>query len=94
VTARGIELGRAFSRVAREAGLSAAQLAVLWVKEQLGITAPIIGPRTLEQLEHLLPVLEMSLSADVHAACDALVPPGSAAVDFHNTAPWMKMAIM
>ena len=73
-----------------EAGLSAAQLAVLWVKEQPGITAPIIGPRKLEQLEHLLPLLEMSLPDEVRAACDALVPPGSAAVNFHNTAPWMK----
>jgi aryl-alcohol dehydrogenase-like predicted oxidoreductase len=93
VTARGIELGRAFSQVAKEAGMSAAQLAILWVKEQPGITAPLAGPRTLEQLVHLLPLLEMSLPEDVRAACDALVPPGSAAVNFHNTAPWMKMAV-
>ena len=93
VTARGIELGRAFSQVAREAGLSAAQLAVLWVKDQPGITAPLIGPRTLEQLEHLLPLLEMTLPADARAACDALVSPGSAAVNFHNTAAWMKMGV-
>jgi aryl-alcohol dehydrogenase-like predicted oxidoreductase len=93
VTARGIELGRAFSQVAEEAGISAAQLAILWVKEQPGITAPLIGPRTLQQLEHLLPLLEMSLPEDVRAACDTLVPPGSAAVDFHNTAPWMKMVV-
>ncbi len=93
VTAQGIEMGRAFSQLAREAGLSAAQLAVLWVKDQPGITAPLIGPRTLEQLEHLLPLLEMSLPADVRAACDALVPPGSAVVNFHNTAPWMKMVV-
>lgn len=93
VTARGIELGRAFGQVAKEAGMSAAQLAILWVKEQPGITAPLVGPRTLEQLVHLLPLLEMSLPEDVRAACDALVPPGSAAVNFHNTAPWMKMAV-
>jgi len=93
VTARGIELGQAFSQMAQEAGLSAAQLAVLWVKEQPGITAPLIGPRTLEQLDHLLPLLEMALPAGLRAACDALVPPGSAAVDFHNTAAWMKMAV-
>ena len=35
--------------------ISPAQLAVLWVKDQPGITAPIIGPRTLDQLEHFLP---------------------------------------
>ncbi|MCA9920694.1 MAG: aldo/keto reductase, partial [Anaerolineales bacterium] len=62
VTQAGIEVGRQFGRLAQEAGISAAQLAVLWVKDQPGITAPIIGPRTAEQLAHLLPVLEMSLS--------------------------------
>lgn len=93
ITARGIEVGRAFGEIAREAGLSAAQLAVLWVKDQPGITAPIIGPRTLQQLQHLLPVLEMSLPDYARAACDALVSPGSAAVNFHNTALWMKGAI-
>ena len=93
ITTRGIEVGRAFGKIAQEAGLSAAQLAVLWAKDQPGITAPIIGPRTVEQLEHLLPVLEMSLPGYARAACDALVPPGSAVVDFHNTAPWMKMLV-
>ncbi len=93
VTARGIEVGNEFVRLAQEVGISAAQLAVLWVKDQPGVTAPLIGPRTLEQLEHFLPVLEMSLTDEVRAACDALVPPGSAAANFHNSAPWMKMKL-
>lgn len=93
VTERGVAISRPFSDLAHAAGLSPAQLAVLWAKDQPGITAPIIGPRTLAHLEHLLPVLEMSLPDDVRAACDALVPPGSAVVNFHNTAPWMKMQL-
>ena len=93
VTARGIEVGNEFVKLAQEVGISAAQLAVLWVKDQPGVTAPLIGPRTLEQLAHYLPVLEMTLGDDVRAACDALVPPGSAAANFHNSAPWMKMKL-
>jgi len=93
VTARGVEVGRRFSALAAEAGLSPAQLAVLWNKEQPGVTAPIIGPRTVAQLEEVLPVLEMALDDDVRAACDELVPPGTAVVDFHNTAAWMKMSV-
>lgn len=93
VTARGIAVGNEFVKLAQEVGISAAQLAVLWVKDQPGITAPLIGPRTLAQLEHYLPVLEMSLTDEVRAACDALVPPGSAAANFHNSAPWMKMKL-
>lgn len=93
VTRRGVEVGRRFVRLAQEHGIDAAQLAILWVKDQPGVTAPIIGPRTVAQLENLLPVLEMSLSEELRAACDALVPPGSAVANFHNSAPWMKMRL-
>lgn len=93
ITARGIEVGNKFVELAKERNLSPAQLAVLWVKDQPGITAPLIGPRTMEQLEHFLPVMEMELDSATRLACDELVPPGSAAADFHNSAPWMKMQI-
>jgi aryl-alcohol dehydrogenase-like predicted oxidoreductase len=93
VTERGIEAGRRFVALAREHGHDPAQLALLWVKDQPGITAPIFGPRTLAQLEHALPVLEMTLSDELRRACDELVPPGSAVVNFHNTAGWMLQRI-
>ncbi|MDJ0757261.1 MAG: aldo/keto reductase [Ardenticatenaceae bacterium] len=93
VTQRGIEVGNQFVSLAEQAGISPAQLGVLWVKDQPGVTAPLIGSKNVAQLEHMLPVLEMTLSDDLRAACDELVPPGSAAADFHNTAPWMKMKV-
>lgn len=93
VTERGIEVGNRFVQLAGAHGLSPAQLGVLWVKEQAGVTAPLIGPRTMEQLVHFLPVLGMTLDEELRLACDELVPPGSAAADFHNTAPWMKMVV-
>ena len=94
VTDRGIEVGRRFSEIAVGCGMSAAQLAVLWVKSQPGITAPLIGPRSVAQLEHLLPVLEAELPDEVRSACDALVPPGTAVANFHNSAKWMKAQFM
>lgn len=93
VSQRAIEVANQFVELARQSGHDPAQLAVLWVKDQPGLTAPILGPRTLEQLEHLLPVAQMKLSDDLRAACDALVPPGSAVANFHNSAPWMKMRV-
>ena len=90
VTAKGIETGRRFSALAGEAGLPPAQLAVLWVKDQPGVTAPLIGPRSIEQLEALLPVAGLSLDDETRAACDALVPPGNCVSNFYNSAPWMK----
>ncbi|MCP4416043.1 MAG: aldo/keto reductase [Chloroflexi bacterium] len=93
VTTRGIEVGNKFVKLAQAMGISAAQLAVLWVKDQPQVTAPLIGPRTLEQLQHFVPVLEMTLDESVREACDQLVPPGSAVANFHNSAPWMKMQL-
>jgi aryl-alcohol dehydrogenase-like predicted oxidoreductase len=93
VTARGVAVGQQFVALAAAHQIAPAQLALLWAKDQPGITAPIVGPRTLAQLDAILPVCAMSLGAELRAACDALVPPGSAAVNFHNTAGWMKMQI-
>jgi aryl-alcohol dehydrogenase-like predicted oxidoreductase len=93
VTRRGIEIAREFAKIAGRIDISAAQLALLWCKDQPGITAPLLGTRTLEHLEHLLPVAEMSLDDETRAACDELVPPGSVAANFHNTAYWMKTAV-
>jgi len=93
VTPAGIEAGRRFAIIARDHGKTPGQLALLWCKDQPGVTSPILGPRTIEQLTELLPVLEMSLTPSERLACDALVPPGGVVANFHNTAPWMKTPI-
>jgi 1-deoxyxylulose-5-phosphate synthase len=90
VTAAGIEVGRRFVDLAEAHGIAPAQLALLWVKDQPGVTAPLFGPRTEAQLAAMLPVAAMSLSDELRRACDELVPPGRAVVNFHNTASWMK----
>jgi aryl-alcohol dehydrogenase-like predicted oxidoreductase len=93
VTERGIAVGTRFVALAAAYGLPPAQFALLWAKDQPGITAPLFGPRSAEQLQHVLPVLDLQLSDVARADCDALVPPGSVVVNFHNTAPWMRMQI-
>lgn len=93
VSPHAVEAGQRFVALADQAGLPPAQLALLWVKDQPGVTAPLFGARTVEQLEHILPVLGMRLSDDLRVACNELVPPGSAVANFHNSAPWMKMRI-
>jgi aryl-alcohol dehydrogenase-like predicted oxidoreductase len=93
VTTSGLDIALAVRGLADERGLTASQLALLWVKDQPGVTAPIIGPRTLEQLDDALSVLDLSLDEQTRVEFDALVHPGSAVVDFHNTAGWVKTRV-
>jgi aryl-alcohol dehydrogenase-like predicted oxidoreductase len=93
VTSRGVEAGAKFVEIANRVGKMPGQLALTWCKDQLGITSPIVGPRTIEQLRELLPVLEMQLSDDERSACDEINPPGGVLVNFHNTSGWLKTPI-
>ena len=61
VTERAVNAATQVAALAKQRGLSVAQFALTWVKDQPGVTAPIIGPRTMEQLEDLLPVLDKNL---------------------------------
>ena len=94
VTERGIAVGQQFAALARQHGYDPAQAAYLWAKDQPGVTAPIIGPRTLAQLKQALPVANMVLSDELRAACDALVSPGSVVASFFNSAAWMRWKIV
>jgi len=70
--------------LAQEKGCTPSQLALAWVASQPGITSPIIGPRTLEQLEDNLGALEVELTAEDRARLDEVAPPGSVTVRFYE----------
>jgi aryl-alcohol dehydrogenase-like predicted oxidoreductase len=93
VSTRGIEAGARFAEIAERSGRTPGQLALIWCKDQPGITAPIVGPRTIAQLRDLLPVLELQLSPEERAACDAINPPGGVVANFHNTSGWLKTPV-
>ncbi|MGH8840037.1 MAG: aldo/keto reductase [Jiangellaceae bacterium] len=54
-------------------------VALAWLLHQDGITAPIIGPRTADQLESVLPAVSLSLDGPVLERLDEIFPgPGPA----------------
>ncbi len=83
-------MGLKFAKKAEEKGCSAAQLAVAWILNRPGITGTILGPRNLEQLEGLLPALDIMLDDNDMKFFDSLVPPGRYVVNYFNTSGWMK----
>lgn len=62
--------------LAEDAGLSLLELAIAFVIRHPGITAAIVGPRTMAQLESYLPALDAVLSDDVLDRIDEIVAPG------------------
>ncbi len=64
----------------REIGHAPADVALAWVAQQPGITAPIIGPRTMEQFEGNLGALDIELEEETLQRLDELFPgPGGPA---------------
>lgn len=65
--------------LAADLGVSVAVLSLAWLLARPGVAAPIIGPRTPEQLEALLPAVDLVLGEDVLARLDEIWPgPGEA----------------
>jgi aryl-alcohol dehydrogenase-like predicted oxidoreductase len=62
--------------LAASKGSTLSQLALAWCVQQPGVTSPIIGPRTLEQLEDNLAALNVTITDHERSAVDQLVPPG------------------
>ncbi|MEM9954528.1 MAG: aldo/keto reductase [Chloroflexota bacterium] len=69
--------------LAREKSVKPIQIAMAWSLSKDGITTPIIGPRTIEQLADYLGVLEISLTEEDHIRIDTVSPPGQAIVPYY-----------
>jgi aryl-alcohol dehydrogenase-like predicted oxidoreductase len=73
---RKLEIVDALATIADEAGMSLIELAVGFVINHPGVTAAIVGPRTMEQLESQLPAADVTLSPEILDKIDELVAPG------------------
>ena len=62
--------------LAAEVGATLSQLALTWNLQQAGITAPIIGPRTMEQLLDNLQATEVQIPQSLSDRIDAICPKG------------------
>jgi aryl-alcohol dehydrogenase-like predicted oxidoreductase len=93
VTQTGRQVAAQVGEMAQERGMTTAQLALLWVKDQPSVTCPIVGPRTMAHLEDAIAILDRTLPGSDRPLFDELVHPGNAVADFHNSNEWMKARI-
>jgi aryl-alcohol dehydrogenase-like predicted oxidoreductase len=86
VTPKALDVIEALIELAKERNCSPAQLALAWNAAQPGITAPIIGPRTMQQLLDNLGAANVTLSAGDLARLDAVAPPMSSSLRYYDAA--------
>jgi aryl-alcohol dehydrogenase-like predicted oxidoreductase len=89
---RKLEAVEDLALLADSAGLTMIQMALAFVLEHPAVTAPIVGPRTLDHLEAQLEAADVRLSADVLDRIDEIVPPGTNPnpADAGWTNPWVS----
>jgi NDP-hexose C3-ketoreductase / dTDP-4-oxo-2-deoxy-alpha-D-pentos-2-ene 2,3-reductase len=72
-----------FEELCNEIGAPPASVGLAWLLHQPGISAPITGPRTLEQLEASLGAVDVRLSDEILKKLDAIFPgPGPSPQSF------------
>jgi aryl-alcohol dehydrogenase-like predicted oxidoreductase len=71
-----LEAADALARLAEESGVSLIHMAIAFVIRHPAVTAAIIGPRTMEQLESQLGAAEVELDAAILDRIDEIVAPG------------------
>ena len=73
---RKLDAAEALAQLAEEAGMSLIETAIAFVINHPAVSAAIIGPRTMEQLEGQLPAADVKLADDVLDRIDRIVTPG------------------
>jgi aryl-alcohol dehydrogenase-like predicted oxidoreductase len=72
--------------MANDKNCSMSQLSLAWNMSQPGVTAPIIGPRTFEQIEDNLRSVEVEMTEEDFSRIDELVPPKGYIVRYYDEA--------
>jgi aryl-alcohol dehydrogenase-like predicted oxidoreductase len=77
-------IAQTIKRHADAAGITPVQFAFAWVLANKLVTAPIAGPRTMEQFESYLPALDYAFTAEDEALINSLVPVGHPSTPGYN----------
>ena len=83
-TDRAFDVLELAETLAAEKSCTVSQFALAWVGQQPGITSPIIGPRTMEQLEDNLGALKVTVTDADRARIDAVILPGREVAPYYE----------
>jgi aryl-alcohol dehydrogenase-like predicted oxidoreductase len=74
---RKLDAVEEYAKLAEDAGISLIHMAIAFAMRHPAVTAPIIGPRTMEQLESQIGAADVELSDEILDRIDEVVPPGT-----------------
>jgi len=86
VTLAAFDLIEAHVAHAADKRCTPSQLALAWNAAQPGVTAPIIGPRTMDQLVDNLGAIDVEVTAEDEERIDAAAAPKSATMRYYDAA--------
>ena len=73
-----------WEKFCKEIGEKPADVALAWLINQTAVTAPIIGPRTLEQVKKTIRAVEINLDENMLQKIDEIFPPAGIAPQYYS----------
>ena len=70
--------------IAAEKGCTPSQFSLAWCAQQPGITSPIVGVRTMEQLEDNLGAIDVQVTDEERERIDEVAPPGGVITRYYR----------
>ena len=77
--------------IAEAEGITLSELVHAWLMQRPGITAPIVGPRTVEHLRSAVKACEVKLSDEALVQIDEIVPSGAAVIEHYGPLVYGRM---
>jgi len=77
-------------RIAREIGATPAQVALSWLADRPGVTAPIIGARSVHHLRENLGAVDLTLHDEARAELDAVSAPACGGYPYGAFGAWQR----
>jgi aryl-alcohol dehydrogenase-like predicted oxidoreductase len=73
-----------WEKFCKEIGEKPADVALIWLINQTAVIAPIIGPRTLEQIKKTIRAVEINLDENMLQKIDEIFPPAGIAPQYYS----------
>jgi len=83
-TDRSFDVLELVEQISKEKNCTISQFSLAWCAQQPGVTSPIIGPRTMEQVKDNLGAADVQVSDEDRQRIDAVIPPGTEIVSYYN----------